>query len=523
MRLCYSQGLIAIFLILGSALSACSLGFARAVGESYTLTPSPSRSQEDSVAGVTLTLAVGNAATSTTYVFTWTVTDPAGNARTAVNSTFSTQTSWTLSVNYPRSFSGASLTLVGVYSVNVSQTSPTVSPNVGLGSFEIGLTDSPTYQRTFPMSIEASGYLPSESVTIDIRGPRTVPGYPLTKSSATDGHVSHSWQIPCDLATGIYTVTVVGSSTAKNPSDTQLVTVYPTNVTIAQLWTSRTSFQRTETVDVRFSATYLSGNPACAGSANLKLTEQDGVTFHQVQASYDSVLGVFLGTYRIPLNAQTGSWTATIDPGAFDDGYGNGGPVQSALGGFTVQAAGLSVSVTLSGGTYSVGELIAISASIYNPDGTGFTQGSVTATLSSAGRTINSPLGLFYDQARTLWVGSYTVSSDDPSGTWLVELNASDPYGNAGTSSATSLVSVPPPQPSITTTLGWLLPLIVIFGLGATVILLRYRQVTRNEVKLDVQAVKTQAEKVGQDDFLQSIQSQLRRRAERMAKEKREP
>ena len=513
------RGSIAL-LVLGCFLSAGIFGPVGALGETYTLTSSPGRSQEDSSSGVDLTLAVSNATTSTPYSFTWTVTDPSGTAKTAANSTVSTQTSWALSVNYPQSFSGASLSLVGVYMVNVSQTAPTLSQNVALGNFQVGLTDSLSYQRTFPVSIEAGGYLPGENVTVDINGPSLVPGYPLTRATA-NGHLTHSWQIPCNIATGLYTVTLAGSTTSKAPADSQPIAVYPTNVTILQLSTSKTSFQRTETVETRFSANYLSGNPACGGSATVRLAEQDGTSFHNVQATYDPALGTFLAAYRIPSNVQTGSWVATIVPGAFDDGYGNRGPVQSPLKGFAVQPASLSVSIGLSSAAYSLGELMVLYASVTNPDGSSFTDGSVTASLSSSGRSITSPVSLLYDQTMNRWTGSYTVGSADPSGTWLVEVDAFDPYGNGGKSSSTSVVSVPP-QPGYATTFTWLLPLLVVFGLGILVILHRYRQVSRSEVKLDVQAVKTQAAKVREGDFLQSIQAQLKRKEERMAKEKHE-
>jgi len=468
---------------------------------------------------VDLTLAVSNATTSMPYGFTWTVTDPSGTARTASNSTLSTQPSWTLSVNYPQSFSGASMSLVGVYMVNVSQTIPTLIPAVALGTFQVGLTDSPTYERTFPVSIEAGGYLPNENVTIDISGPSPVPGYPVTRVTGTNGHLTHSWQIPCSLVTGVYTVALAGSTTSKAPVDSQSITIYPTNVTILQLSTSKTSFQRTETVEARFSASYLSGNPACGGSATVRLAEQDGTSFHNVQATYDPALGTFLATYRIPSNAQTGSWVATIVPEAFDDGYGNRGPVQSPLKGFAVQPASLSVSVGLSSAAYSLGELMAIQATVTNPDGSSFTDGSATASLSSSGRSITTPISLLYDETMNRWTGSYTVRAGDPSGTWLVEVDAFDPYGNSGKSSSTSPVSVPA-QPGYATTFTWLLPLLVVFGLGVVVILHRYRQVSRSEVKLDVQAVKTQAARVKEDAFLQSIQAQLKRREEKMAKEK---
>ncbi|HZY93637.1 MAG TPA: hypothetical protein VFE98_02115 [Candidatus Bathyarchaeia archaeon] len=133
---------------------------------------------------------------------------------------------------------------------------------------------------------------------------------------------------------------------------------------------------------------------------------------------------------------------------------------------------------------------------------------------------------LIYDQTRGKWTGSYRVNSTDPSGIWLLTVNAGDAYGNGGNSNASFNVSVnssgptPPGGTSILT--GWLpwIVLLVALGLGFGTLISRQRGVTHREVKLDVQAIKEKAEQVKGEDFLQSIQAQLKRRAERLAAEK---
>jgi len=49
---------------------------------------------------------------------------------------------------------------------------------------------------------------------------------------------------------------------------------------------------------------------------------------------------------------------------------------------------------------------------------------------------------------------------------------------------------------------------------------MKRRGFSRREVKLGIQAIKSRADRVKKDDFLQSIQPQLKRHAERTAKEK---
>jgi uncharacterized protein with PIN domain len=61
---------------------------------------------------------------------------------------------------------------------------------------------------------------------------------------------------------------------------------------------------------------------------------------------------------------------------------------------------------------------------------------------------------------------------------------------------------------------------LLVAGLGFTILITRKRGLTRREVKLDIQAIKSQADKVKGDDFLQSIQEQLKRKKREMGLEK---
>ena len=56
--------------------------------------------------------------------------------------------------------------------------------------------------------------------------------------------------------------------------------------------------------------------------------------------------------------------------------------------------------------------------------------------------------------------------------------------------------------------------------LGFIILITRKGGVTRREVKLDLQAIKSQADKVKGDDFLQSLRDQLKRKKEEVGLEK---
>src|SRR6266567_1725152 len=250
-----------------------------ALNETYTLTESTSRLQESSTARVLLALNVSNANTLTNYAFTWHVKDPSGAMFQANNQTSAPHSaSFVESVAYPGKFgTTASLDLVGSYLAWVNQTQPPLVGSTGVGTpvqFQVGLTDTLSYQRTLPVAIKATGYQPSLNVTIRISGPSGLaPSFPLNKTADGTGMLSYVWpSIPATIPTGNYILTLTGSP-VKNPPDVQSFTILAANVTITQLVISQNLLQRSQTEDFRFSASYPNGAQIKTGAANLRLVE----------------------------------------------------------------------------------------------------------------------------------------------------------------------------------------------------------------------------------------------------------
>ena len=496
-----------------------------AFGETYSLTTSTSRLQESNTARVLLILNV-SAASTVAYAFTWNVKDPSGGVHQATNSTNAGHAaSFVESVAYPGKFgSGASLAYTGVYAVWVNQTQPPIVGSTGVanGQFQVGLTDSLSYQRLLPVSIKAANYLPNGNVTIKISGPGgMVTGFPLNKTADSTGFLSYNWpSITVSLPVGDYTLTLTGIP-VKSPPDTQLFSVTTTNVTISSLTISRSLLQTSQTEDFRFSASYPGGAPVRTGSVNLRLVESDGLTSHYVAMAYSLTLAVFHGTFQIPLSSDVGPWVATVEVNSFDDGYGNKGPISSVLKPFTVSPAILTVSTITNYNNYTIGGIVAIYASVVTPGGYNFTTGTVTATTYHASSQIGSPLPLFYDQSRGKWVGSYTINSTNPAGIWQIQVNASDSYGNMGQGSTSTLVSIPA-APQQSSTMNYLL-VVVIALLGGLAVLVSWivfgrRRVLRRVLKVDLEAIHAEAKKVENQDFFKKIQEQLKQQKEESGK-----
>ena len=470
---------------------------------------------------MTFVLNVTKATSGINYQFTWTVRDPTGSTHNVNTQVNGVPASFTTSVTYPTSFGSASINYVGNYSLTVSQSSPPPNSNpVATGQFTVELTDSETYQRMTPVSITAQGYGGSENLTISIvskTGP--APGFPTTRLANPLGVLSFTWNpIPASIALGNYTITLTGNP-AKSILDTQSFLIIAANVTLSSLSIAQTSMQRTQTEGFHFIASYPNGVQSKTGAATIRVTEADGVTVHNILAAYRTTLGWFQGTYQIPLNSTAGPWVAGVDVGSYNDGYGNTGPSSSVVRGFAVSPAVLMVSATTSNANYTTGSIVGIYASVVTPGGYNFTSGEVRATTYLSMRQIVNPITLSYDQSRGKWVGSYTVNSTNPAGIWIIQVNATDVYGNSGYGSTSTLVTIPPPQqptppPQQTSTLNYLwmlvIGLVAALAVLASFVVYRRGRMVRKVLKVDVEAIHAEAKKVENNEFFKRVQEQLK-------------
>ncbi len=495
-----------------------------AAGETYTLTATPSRVIEGYAPGVHLVLTVTNSQPGP-YVFTWTVTDPSGTTRSTTANTASLGGTWSETGNYPSNFTGSTLNLVGTYSINIAEVAPSALSGVASATFQVGLTDKTTYLRNEVVQMTATGYLSQDNVTIDaVLGGTNAPGFPTWTQATTAGVASFTWQSHPNTPLGNYTLSLSGKTTpTKNPNDTQHFLMYPTNTTTLSLWVGMGTVSRSNTLELRFNTSYINGGKVTTGSAQVQLTEPGGATSHFITATYNSTTQSFTGLYPTTLASSTGLWLATLNAKSFDDGNGNIGPPTNVGSAFSVQTATLTVVNQAFNRTYPARTIVPIIATVITPGGTNFTQGTVSALITSNGRTVAGPIGLAYDQTRGKWIGSYTVGSSDPSGTWIVTVSAQDSYGNSGSTVSSFTVpagSLPQTLSSFITTWLWLLAILAVVGVGFAMLILRRKGVSHREVKLDLQAIHKKAEEVKSDDFLQSIKAQLKRRTDMMAAEK---
>lgn len=510
---------IAILLL---AVSIASLSVSRVYGppggETYILIVSSPRSQEVNTPGETLFLNISNAAIGSNYHVSFTVTDPNGIAKSASNTTTASTTSIILSVVYPRDFpAGTTIHLVGNYTINVSQSQPQNKASVATGSFLIGLTDAKAYQRTTHISIRASGYGASENITTTLmQGGTSAIGFPTWLLADSNGNLNYSWRVPPNEPTGSYTLTLTGL-TSKPVPDSQTLSVLVTSVNVPGLTAKWPNISRSLTEQLLLGPQYPDGQRVQSGLGSIRITETDGIDVENATAGYDNLTGLFRCPYYVPKTAMAGIWIARVDPNTFDDGYGNRGPALTVTTGFNVQPATLNVSIiNISVGikTYIPGDIIPIYASVSYPDGSSLSSGTVQARLTKGGIPVGTPVTLAYIPGQQAWAGTYQVGNNDPSGLWLITIDATNQIGDTGEGTYSATVDVPPAtSTSWFTTSNFLLIVAIIAGaflaLLVWALFAARRKVTRKQMKIDLSVVDKEVSKIQDSAFFQNVKKQV--------------
>jgi len=134
----------------------------------YSLTPVPASSAEGNTVGLVLSNA--GAVQNIQYRFRFFVTDLRhdSSVNTGKLHYVPGQYSFSMQVNYPGLGFQGSNTLVGQYNVKVDELG-LQRARCGWASFNLTITDSPSYQRTQTVNVHAAGYNASETVAATIR------------------------------------------------------------------------------------------------------------------------------------------------------------------------------------------------------------------------------------------------------------------------------------------------------------------------------------------------------------------
>jgi hypothetical protein len=478
----------------------------------FSLSAVPAYASEGST--VSLVLSAIGAAPNLQYRFRFSVTDPAGKIAQSLQNytTAPGQQSFTMVVLYPGPSLSGSNTLVGQYNAKVDELFPTAAPGAAGTSFILSVTDSSSYQRTDTITIRASGYNVSESVTVAIRTQTSSTLVFTALVAATSaGAVATSWKIPRNATIDNYVMTLTGTSTFKNPADRQTVPVRQAIMIIVSITSVKSIYQRTDTMSFFFQPTYPDGSIPSTGAGLLTLARPGGGSV-TVTATYDSPSQTFQAFYQTSLDNMTGTWTASLGGHAYSDAYGNNGPGTTVTTSPLLTTIPLSVTVTTNS-TIAVGQQLKFNATVTYPDG-GVFQGTVKAYLLYSGTpVVNNTVPVVFDTSLKLWLGTYTIRSSDTGGLWSLVVKASDSPTPPNTGSSSRAVTVQNNTGNASFPLYFfgIIAALLAALLVAVFFVFKRRKVTHARLKIDLDAVRSEAGRIESTDFFRSVKDQVKK------------
>jgi hypothetical protein len=340
-------------------------------------------------------------------------------------------------VSYPLD---ANATL-GTYLVSLS-TSSTADNAQAMAHFGVWGPAQPVYQRTEPVIIFGGGIFPGTGLRLTIRDPAGNIVHQATLASTTHGSFNHTWRIPKDALTDVFTAFIDGTGVFDNAQQDYVsqakFTVTQAILSLKIVQEPNSTYERTQNAAFSITLQYPDGSPVTSAQSNIK-----PVTLLQNQATaafanltlVGSANGVWMAETKILVNATPSSkYRFDIPAMSFDDGYGNkGGAVDTYTDFFSVTNATLLITSQLNGTNIQIpfGQVSILSKVTY-PDGTPLTAGTVTVVVSTGSST--SQLKSIYDPTIGEWRASYSSTLFDLTrvGAWTLNVTAGDPFGNSG-------------------------------------------------------------------------------------------
>jgi hypothetical protein len=162
----------------------------------------------------------------------------------------------------------------------------------------------------------------------------------------------------------------------------------------------------------------------------------------------------------------------------------------------------------------AVGQQLKFNATITYPDDTILQPAApVRAYLLYSGTpAINDSVPMVFDTTLGLWVGTYTARSTDTGGLWSLVVKASDSStpSNAGTATRAITIQNNPPASFPLYYFG-ILAAIIAGLLIAFFLMFKRRRVTHARLKIDLEAVHSEAGRIESSEFFQSVKDQVRK------------
>ena len=134
--------------------------------------------------------------------------------------------------------------------------------------------------------------------------------------------------------------------------------------------------------------------------------------------------------------------------------------------------------------------------------------------LYSGTPAVNDTVPVVFDTGLRLWIGTYTVKPADTGGLWSLVVTASDSPTPPNTGSATRAITVQNTtggNASFPLYFFGIIAALLALLLFAVFLLFRRRKTTHARLKIDLDAVRSEAGRIESTDFFKSVKEQVRK------------
>ena len=311
--------------------------------------------------------------------------------------------------------------------------------------FGVWDTDKSGYHRMEIVQAMGGGVLPKETLRVTIRDPSGTIASDVTVNANSTGAFLATWKVPPDALTESYTILVQGTGTYDDAqaefASTSRFTVAPATLNVAVHKQPEGSYERTQSVSAEFVILYPDMTPVVTMKENLMPVLFYAGQFRRADVALlptDMTSGIWAAERKIQRNATLGGeYRFVMLENAFDDGYGNVGPVKNVeTGNFSVVPATLQVKIVLNSTSYQIPlDTITAYTQVSYPDGLLVTNATVEAMVNRTGSVARATVS--YNTTAAVWIARYPFSLEDlsRSGAWSLTVEVMDIYGNAGSAS----------------------------------------------------------------------------------------
>jgi Bacterial Ig-like domain (group 3) len=380
-----------------------------------------------------------------------------------------------------------------------------------------------TYQRTqqvkisFQASYPSLAYATTGSANVTLVRPNSS-AFNITASyDSVSQNFAAVYRLPINAPVGVWTarlnVNNFDDSYGNKGPQSQVSTTFTVQVATLSVTTTlaKTTFVINERIPLNMTMTYPDGTPLGASDhATGRLSLSGGTYVASVSLIYDTSTNQWEGLYIPTGNEPTGLWSLTVN------GTDNTSPINTGVSSnvITLNKRATTVAVTCNPSQITVGQQVTCTATVTDVDvGTAITPtGQVTISPAFANPQLcDLPSG----SGSSASCSAIFVTRAESQGANAITANyGGDSHEGLSSTTASVIIQQPPP----TNTSGdnpFTLPLFyfaIIAGIIAAIVavFMAFRhKTTHTKLKIDLEAVKSEAGKIENQAFFQSVKDQL--------------